>query len=79
MAKKIEVNIQDISNFTVKSKIVQDKDGDREIVTIVNFQVDGAPGRFDGVQQAIAAHHQVDVLMASPQMAMDMEPKTTEV
>uniref|UniRef100_A0A6H2A512 Uncharacterized protein n=1 Tax=viral metagenome TaxID=1070528 RepID=A0A6H2A512_9ZZZZ len=78
MAKEIKVNINNISNFTTKSKIVQDKDGEREIVTVVSFQVDGTPRQFDKVQQAIAAHHQVDVLMASPQYAMELEPTSQE-
>lgn len=71
MSKEIKVMVDDIRNFEVKSKIVEDKEGEREIVTVVKFEVSKPAGEFDNIQLALAGRHQVDIMMASPQMAMD--------
>ena len=73
MAKKLEVNIQNIRNLETRTKKVE-KDGVKKIVTAVKFECETPAGRFDNIHQALASNQPVDVLVASSQLAFE-EPE----
>jgi len=70
MPKEIKANISGISNLEIKSKLTEDKDGNRDIVSIVKFECESFPGEFNDILIALRNGHQVDVLMASNQPSL---------
>lgn len=73
MAKEIKTVIDGIRDLRIKAKVGEDKDGNKKVVSAVSFECDASPKEFDGALQALAAGHQLDAMIASPQMAMDIE------
>jgi len=71
MARELKVTVQNISNLETKTKKVI-RDEQAVIVTAVKFECETPAGQFDKVHEALKGNQKVDVMMACPQLAMEL-------
>lgn len=69
--QEIKAEVKDITNLEVKSKVVEDDKGDRQIVTMVKFDCHTSPKAFDMALLALTNRHQLDVVISSPQLVIE--------
>ena len=74
-----KVEIRGIENLQVKSKVKEvqiegSSTGDKEtvLITTVTFDYEGPGGKFDPIMWALTSKHEVDVVVSSPQMSMEV-------
>jgi imidazoleglycerol phosphate dehydratase HisB len=61
-----------VKDIRIQVKVIEDKDGNRDILTQVSFLTNTDPDVFTPVLQALTNHHNVDVTFASEQLAMNV-------
>ena len=69
---KTEAYAKNIQDMRVQVKIVEDKEGNRDILTQITFLTTTDPDTFTPILRAIANRHNVDVLFASNQLTMEV-------
>lgn len=72
--KELKVNVNGIRNLKTQTAIVV-RDEEKKIVTRVSFECETPAGKFDDVQQALKGNQPVDMMLACPQLAMEMGEK----
>ncbi len=71
--------VDEINTMTVKTKIVEDKHGDRELITTVSFDYTGSPAVMSNVLWTLTHGDRVDVSFSSQQgIMMDVLGKQKE-
>jgi len=71
-SRELKVNVQGIQNLETKTKKVI-RNEKAKIITVVKFECETPAGKFDDIHQALASNHEVDMMMACPQLAMDIK------
>jgi len=73
--KELKVIVNGISNLKTQTAIVL-RDEEAKIITRVSFECETPAGKFDDVHQALKSSQPVDMMLACPQLAMDIGDKT---
>jgi len=77
MPRELKVTIEGIQNLqTTTKKVIRNEQA--VIVTAVKFECETPAGKFDDVHEALKGNQPVDVMIACPQLAMDMGKKPDE-
>jgi len=69
---KTEAQARNIQDMRVQVKVVEDKDGNRDILTQITFLTNTDPDTFTPVLRAMANRHDVNVLFTSNQLTMEV-------
>ena len=72
--KELKVIVNGISNLKTQTAMAVRKE-ERVILTRVSFECETPAGKFDDIQQALKSNQQVDMMLACPQLAMDIGDK----
>jgi hypothetical protein len=69
---EIKAMFTGISDLSIKSKVVvvDKENGDKEVATQINFDIDGDPQQMQHILRAMASGARVDVVFTSPQLEM---------
>jgi len=70
---ELKVELKNIRNVVIKSKVVAVKDQDPKVVTAVKFEYDGEPSEIEQVLMLEAQNQPIDVTMNTPQLALEMD------
>jgi hypothetical protein len=70
---ELKVELENIRNVEIKSKVVTVKDQDPRVVTSVRFEYDGEPSEIEPILMLEAQGQPINTTMGTPQLALAMD------
>jgi len=74
MTKELKIIVNGITNLKTRTEATI-RNEEKVIITKVSFECETPAGKFDDVQQALKGNQPVDMMLACPQLAMEMGEK----
>lgn len=73
MSSEVSVNLKNIRNVEIKSKVVDVKDDPPKVVTVVRFEYDGEPSQMETILLLETQGKPVNASFDTPQLAFTLE------
>ena len=70
---ELKVELKNIRNVEIKSKVVVVKDQDPKIVTAVRFEYDGEPSEVEQILMLESQNQPINAYLGTPQLALAMD------
>ena len=70
---ELKVELKNIRNVEIKSKVVAVKDQDPKVVTAVRFEYDGEPSEVESIMMLEAQNQPINAYLGTPQLALAMD------